>query len=410
MEIQNIIIAGKNNIAVDITKYLIKEYPRINLFGVTTKTDTGCDGKQLSFLNFLKKTSLNIIELTESYSIKNSLFLSLEFDKIIKPILFSTKKLFNIHFSKLPAYRGVYTSAWPILNGEKISGVTLHKIDSGIDTGDIIAQEEIAILNDETASSLYHKYIKIGTALVKSELPSLINDSFRTFKQENSKASQYNKKSIDYTSLKIDFNQSALQVSRQIRTFTFRCFQLINFRGYFIFGVRICSRKSSNSPPGKVLNETQDSFTISTKDYNIEIFKDKLDAILQWCGDGNLELVKKHLANTPGIVNEKNAEGWSPIIVAAYHGRKDLIKLLLQYGADINDTNYHGTSVLMYSKNYAEKSNDYDFLDFIVSLGADLNHKDCKELNVFDYVFAESCKDCKDYFASLNKDKENIFI
>ena len=84
-------------------------------------------------------------------------FISLEFDKIINTSLFKTTNLFNIHFSLLPRYKGMYTSILPILNGDKISGVTLHKIDRGIDTGDIIdkcsfrlillTQQEIYILN-----------------------------------------------------------------------------------------------------------------------------------------------------------------------------------------------------------------------------------------------------------------------
>ena len=59
--------------------------------------------------------------------------------EIIKTKNFKSNKLFNLHFSLLPSYKGMHTSAFPILNGEKYSGVTIHKIDNGIDTGDIIA-------------------------------------------------------------------------------------------------------------------------------------------------------------------------------------------------------------------------------------------------------------------------------
>ena len=56
------------------------------------------------------------------------------------PKNFLNARLYNIHFSYLPAYKGMFTSALPIKNGEVDSGVTLHKIESGIDTGDIIDQ------------------------------------------------------------------------------------------------------------------------------------------------------------------------------------------------------------------------------------------------------------------------------
>ena len=60
----------------------------------------------------------------------------------------------------------MYTSALPFINGESLTGVTLHKIDLGIDTGDIIGQKRIEILDTDTARSLYLKYIQYGTKLV----------------------------------------------------------------------------------------------------------------------------------------------------------------------------------------------------------------------------------------------------
>ena len=68
------------------------------------------------------------------------MFISLEYHRLIDPLKFVTSKLYNPHFSLLPAYKGMYTSALPLLNDEKDAGVTLHHIDSGIDTGDIIDQ------------------------------------------------------------------------------------------------------------------------------------------------------------------------------------------------------------------------------------------------------------------------------
>ena len=54
----------------------------------------------------------------------------------------------------------MYTSCLPILNGETITGVTLHKIDSGIDTGYIIKQKVFKININDTARDLYLKYLK----------------------------------------------------------------------------------------------------------------------------------------------------------------------------------------------------------------------------------------------------------
>ncbi|QUI37556.2 ankyrin repeat domain-containing protein [Pectobacterium versatile] len=79
-------------------------------------------------------------------------------------------------------------------------------------------------------------------------------------------------------------------------------------------------------------------------------------------------------------------KGWSPIIVAAYHGNIELIKKLVEAGADINDTNYNGTTVAMYMKDHVIKSKSYHLMEALVKLGADLSIKDYNGLNVFDYL------------------------
>lgn len=79
-------------------------------------------------------------------------------------------------------------------------------------------------------------------------------------------------------------------------------------------------------------------------------------------------------------------KGWSPIIVAAYHGRIDMIKELLSLGANINDRNINGTTVFMYAKDFAINNNEYSILNQIIELGADVKIKDNNGFDVFDYV------------------------
>src|SRR5206468_36881 len=60
----------------------------------------------------------------------------------------------NLHASLLPKYRGAAPIQWAIANGEGTSGVTTMRIDEGLDTGDILLQHEMAILDDDTAETL----------------------------------------------------------------------------------------------------------------------------------------------------------------------------------------------------------------------------------------------------------------
>ena len=95
----NICIAGKNSIAIEITKYIIEKFKNINLFVIPNSTDNGIDSWQDSFLKYCLMKKLNIISLEESYEIENLIFISLEFNKIINPYKFKKARLYNIHFS-----------------------------------------------------------------------------------------------------------------------------------------------------------------------------------------------------------------------------------------------------------------------------------------------------------------------
>lgn len=67
----------------------------------------------------------------------------------------------NSHPSLLPSYRGVKSSVWAILNGEKYTGISYHFMNDDIDDGKLILQKKIVIREEDTAFSLYHKLISL---------------------------------------------------------------------------------------------------------------------------------------------------------------------------------------------------------------------------------------------------------
>ena len=153
-----LIIAGKNSIAVDVLGYAMKNLD-ISISVVLNRTEDFKNSFQKSLGFYANLWKIPIINLEEVYEFHDAIFLSLEFDRIIKPSLFKTNFLYNIHFSLLPAYKGMDTSALPLINAESETGVTLHKIDSGIDKGDIISQKKIKISENDKDRKLYLKYI-----------------------------------------------------------------------------------------------------------------------------------------------------------------------------------------------------------------------------------------------------------
>ena len=72
-------------------------------------------------------------------------------------INFCDNKIFNIHPSLLPKFRGCSSITWALINNEKYTGFTYHYIDKNIDTGNIIFQKEIKINSYDTGGSLYMK-------------------------------------------------------------------------------------------------------------------------------------------------------------------------------------------------------------------------------------------------------------
>ena len=83
------------------------------------------------------------------------------------------KGWFNLHYSLLPALRGAAPVQQAIRNGYNESGVTLFKIDEGLDTGDIVAQLPIAIERDDNAGELLERMTFLGTSLLIQEIPRI---------------------------------------------------------------------------------------------------------------------------------------------------------------------------------------------------------------------------------------------
>lgn len=73
--------------------------------------------------------------------------------------------ILNLHTGYLPWNRGAYPNVWPILDGSP-AGVTLHRVDAGIDTGPIIAQREVKVEPWDTAKTLYDKLLVAGVDLL----------------------------------------------------------------------------------------------------------------------------------------------------------------------------------------------------------------------------------------------------
>ena len=159
----------------------------------------------------------------------------------------------NVHASLLPKYRGASPIHFALLNGEKVTGVTIMKTDVGIDTGDMLISEQVEIKDLETCGELFDRLSVIGANLLIKGL-DLIKDGKAVFtKQDENLATT--SKIIRKEMAKIDFTKSATDVVNQIRAFNPSpiAFTYLNGEQYKIYKAKTVS---GNGKVGEIINST----------------------------------------------------------------------------------------------------------------------------------------------------------
>lgn len=112
---------------------------------------------------------------------------------------------FNVHFSVLPAYRGPMPLFWQLRNGEKQTGVTIHRIDEGFDTGGIACSVTLPAIQGETLGMCSSRSGMASVKLVTGLLNSVANAGLRLTAQDETKASYHTRPGND--ALEIDWNK-----------------------------------------------------------------------------------------------------------------------------------------------------------------------------------------------------------
>lgn len=111
-------------------------------------------------------------------SIKNSLIISANNFYIFKKPCVEQNFIINYHNSLLPKHKGCNAHIWSIWEDDEKSGITWHKVDCGIDTGEIILQKEIQITKETTALKLLKKQHTIAIESLKECFNILKTNSF----------------------------------------------------------------------------------------------------------------------------------------------------------------------------------------------------------------------------------------
>lgn len=122
--------------------------------------------------------------------------------------------LYQCPCTLLPKYRGAAPIQWAVINGEKASGVTIMRMDEGLDTGDMIASVAVELDAQETGGSLFDKLQDAGARLCVETMKSIEDGTAVYTPQDNEIATHT--KMIQKSLGKINWSLSAVQIERLI--------------------------------------------------------------------------------------------------------------------------------------------------------------------------------------------------
>ena len=162
-------------------------------------------------------------------ALEPELIVAVYYDQILKSEVLEIPFMgcINLHFGLSEEYRGCYPTTWAIINGETKTGITIHYINEGIDAGDIISQQHIDIMPNDTGKSLYYKCTAAGIQLFNNTFPEILKGTAPRRVQVTTTKTKYYKR--EFPSQQIDFSKSEKEIFDHIRAIYFPPFPLPYF-------------------------------------------------------------------------------------------------------------------------------------------------------------------------------------
>ena len=196
-----IVFMGTPDFAVPCFEALVKsEY---DIIGVFTNPDKKKGRgyavsmppvKETALLNGVKVFQPKTLRSDESYEILKELapdlIVVVAYGKILPKNILELPPMgcINVHGSLLPKYRGAAPIQWSIINGEEITGITTMYMNEGLDTGDMLLQEEVSIGENETSGELFDRLCKVGSELLIKTIKGIEKGSIKRVKQRDEEA------------------------------------------------------------------------------------------------------------------------------------------------------------------------------------------------------------------------------
>lgn len=171
----------------------------------------------------------------------------------------------NIHASLLPKLRGAAPIQWSVIQGDRVSGVTIQQMDEGIDTGDILAVQEYTLDQKETGGSLFEHLSVLGGPLLLKVLDDAGNGRLHPVPQKDEEHTYA--KMLTKATGEMDFTRPAAELERLVRglnpwpsAYTFLSGKMLK-----VWEAEVLpDGGSSVAKPGEILMVEKDSFSVQT--------------------------------------------------------------------------------------------------------------------------------------------------
>lgn len=228
--------------------------------------------------------SENIIDLKERVKIFD-IGICVGFMDILKKDFFEIPEngILNLHCGKLPEYRGRAPISRSIMNGEKYLTVTIHKIDEGVDSGDVCKEFKIEITKDDDVNTIYKKCSESASDMLIYCLNELKENKLKFLKQSSDLSVN---KVINDEERKINWEDDEVKIFNKIRALTspYPCaYSLYNGKRYLFLKAEVSDEKNTdNKLPGTITEIFKNSLSVASGNGLLRIFQiadEKLDEI-----------------------------------------------------------------------------------------------------------------------------------
>lgn len=180
------------------------------------------------------------------------LFIAVGYAMILKPAVLAVPSQLaaNFHASLLPHFRGKHPVFWTLRNGERWAGLTVHCMDPGIDTGDIIYQVKVRTRRDDTVASLYGRIMDRSAGLVGRLAADVEASTVPRLAQPFAEGSYFS--SINDEDFQIDWRWNAERIRRFITITPGKCYSMAGGQRLAFFRAET-ARDGRTGIPGALL-------------------------------------------------------------------------------------------------------------------------------------------------------------